>query len=193
VKKEKVLIVGIICSAIVSILVNLHIPGFNFENNILREISLFIGDYIYHFIIISAMVYIILQEKKHTKMKGIFLQSVIIVLALTTFHLVMKIIFKTELPRPSGINGGFPSGHTLITFALAFLCSVRNKKLVFPMFISAILISWSRIFAGISYPAHYPYQVVFGSILGIVFTYLMYVYLEKKRLLKFEKTDTKEV
>ena len=30
-------------------------------------------------------------------------------------------------------------------------------------------------------PAHYPYQVMFGSYFGVVFTYLMYKYLEPRR------------
>ena len=66
-------------------------------------------------------------------------------------------------PRPSGHDGGFPSGHAAAACALAFLLSERLPRLAPIWYAVAAVIAWSRVEAG----AHYPYQVVGGAILGL--------------------------
>ncbi len=66
-------------------------------------------------------------------------------------------------PRPSGHDGGFPSGHAAAACALAYLLTERLPRLAPLWYAVAALISWSRVEAG----AHYPYQVVGGAILGL--------------------------
>ena len=66
-------------------------------------------------------------------------------------------------PRPSGHDGGFPSGHAAAACALAYLLTERLPRLAPVWYAVAALISWSRVEAG----AHYPYQVVSGAILGV--------------------------
>lgn len=66
-------------------------------------------------------------------------------------------------PRPSGHDGGFPSGHAAAACALAYLLTERLPRLAPLWYAVAAVIAWSRVEAG----AHYPYQVVGGAILGL--------------------------
>ncbi len=67
------------------------------------------------------------------------------------------------LPRPSGTDGGFPSGHTAAAVVVAWLLSERFGAKWSPVvYAVASAIAWSRIADG----AHYPYQVLAGAVLG---------------------------
>ncbi|MDX1931299.1 MAG: phosphatase PAP2 family protein [Capsulimonadales bacterium] len=67
-----------------------------------------------------------------------------------------------QWPRPSGTDGGFPSGHTAASVALAYLLSERFPALAPVFYALAATVAWSRVGDG----AHYPYQVLAGAILG---------------------------
>nr|WP_246385851.1 phosphatase PAP2 family protein [Armatimonas rosea] len=66
------------------------------------------------------------------------------------------------LPRPSGGDGGFPSGHTAAHVCLAYLLTERYPKLAPLWWFWAALMAWSRVEAG----AHWAYQIVAGAVLG---------------------------
>jgi membrane-associated phospholipid phosphatase len=66
------------------------------------------------------------------------------------------------LPRPSGGDGGFPSGHTAAHVCLAYLLAERYPKLAPVWWFWAALMAWSRVEAG----AHWAYQLVAGMVLG---------------------------
>ena len=186
-KKENIiLLIGLICAAITSVAV--FIPWHNFIDFFkLGEFGHFISNDFYNTYIGVVVVYMIVLVCKYRDLKGAFLQGCIILAVLTVFHLGIKLLIGEWTPRPSGNSGGFPSGHSQAVFALAFLVSIRTKKLTIPVFLFAMLCAWSRIYSthyetGEPYePAHYPYQVMFGSYFGVVFTYLMYKYLEPRR------------
>lgn len=72
-------------------------------------------------------------------------------------------------PRPSGNDGGFPSGHAAVSCATAFLLAERFPALAPLWYGLAAAISWSRWEAG----AHYPYQIVAGAILGLMVAALL--------------------
>ena len=51
-------------------------------------------------------------------------------------------------PRPSGHDGGFPSGHAAAACALAYLLTERLPRLAPLWYAVAALIAWSRVEAG---------------------------------------------
>lgn len=67
------------------------------------------------------------------------------------------------LSRPSGSDGGFPSGHTAAAVVVAWMLSDRFGAAWSPLFYAiAAGIAWSRVTDG----AHYAYQVLAGALLG---------------------------
>ncbi len=66
----------------------------------------------------------------------------------------------------------FPSGHTTSSFAVAtvlglkYSLNFKNKKLrlIYPLIAFAALIGFSRVYIGV----HYPFDVVFGALLGLI-------------------------
>ncbi|MDO8566821.1 MAG: phosphatase PAP2 family protein [bacterium] len=57
----------------------------------------------------------------------------------------------------------FPSGHATLFFALATALYLYNKKWGIGFFIAALLMTMSRVIAGI----HYPSDIVAGALIGI--------------------------
>ena len=186
-KKEiKLLIFGLIFATLTSISVFLPWTSW-FSLSNLGEVGHFLSNDFYNTYIGIIIIYMIVLVCKYRDLKGAFLEGCIILAILTVFHIGLKLLIGEWTPRPSGSSGGFPSGHSQAVFALAFLISIRNNKLTIPSFILASILAWSRIFSahfdiGEPYePAHYPYQVCFGSYFGVVFTYLMYNWLEPQK------------
>ena len=68
----------------------------------------------------------------------------------------------TRLPRPDGDPSGFPSGHTTLSFALAWLLARAHPRGTPLWFGFAVSIGWSRIEGH----AHFPYQVLCGAVFG---------------------------
>ncbi|WP_235295790.1 phosphatase PAP2 family protein [Portibacter marinus] len=74
----------------------------------------------------------------------------------------------------------FPSGHTMAGFALMSLLSLylRNPFLSVIFLLVAILVGISRIYLG----HHFLEDVLFGSILGVFISYVVYFLMERWRL-----------
>ncbi|MGZ7047131.1 MAG: phosphatase PAP2 family protein [Methanobacterium sp.] len=66
----------------------------------------------------------------------------------------------------------FPSGHTTSSFAAATVIGLKyslkleNKKLklIYPLIAFAVVVGFSRIYIGV----HYPLDVLFGALIGII-------------------------
>ncbi len=67
------------------------------------------------------------------------------------------------------VDGSFPSAHTFLSFAMAFVIYFYNKKLGVILLILAALVSISRIYVGV----HYPLDVLGGIILAWLSVYLV--------------------
>jgi len=113
-----------------------------------------------------------------------FVKSGLVAVGVWAVHWVIK--FFTAVPRPfvalnftpliaEPAEHAFPSGHAAVAFALAVAVwlALKNKNPhrcivggIFMFF--AILISFSRVYAGV----HWPLDVVAGAILGAVGAYV---------------------
>lgn len=81
---------------------------------------------------------------------------------------------------PLGCNGtfSFPSNHALNNFAAAMFFYRLFPNLKWVLFVTATLISISRVYLGL----HYPSDILGGAIIGLAFGYLFaagVLYLEK--------------
>jgi undecaprenyl-diphosphatase len=61
-------------------------------------------------------------------------------------------------------TSSFPSGHTSMSFACAYVISRVAPRLTIYVYVLAALIGFSRIYVGV----HYPLDVLGGAVLGLV-------------------------
>jgi undecaprenyl-diphosphatase len=76
---------------------------------------------------------------------------------------VHQLLFKSPL------NASFPSGHTVLAFALAFSVFYKNKIWGSIFLILAMLIGLGRIFVGI----HYPLDIIGGILVAFLATFIV--------------------
>lgn len=67
-----------------------------------------------------------------------------------------------DAPRPDSFQNGFPSGHSMASFLMAWLIATKYPKLAPLWYAFAVAISWSRV----EIHAHFPYQVLGGAFIG---------------------------
>lgn len=83
------------------------------------------------------------------------------------------------MPYDFSRSFSFPSGHTTIAFAAAFVLGRENKKLKWFYWTLAALIAFSRVYLG----KHYPSDVAAGAAIGI-FLGIFSIKLVKNRRLR---------
>ena len=86
----------------------------------------------------------------------------------------------SDVLTPLGCTGtySFPSNHALNNFAAAIFFYRLFPKLKWILFITALLISISRVYLGL----HYPSDILGGAVIGLAFGYLFasgVLYIEK--------------
>lgn len=69
----------------------------------------------------------------------------------------------------------FPSGHTIVAFALAFAIGTYAASWAMIVYPIAILIAYSRIFVGIHYPFDVITSIIVGSCIGILNNLMFYL------------------
>lgn len=87
---------------------------------------------------------------------------------LLTYSIVPIMQFTLHLPRPNTspieILNGFPSGHAVALFSLAWLMHLAHQKWGLLWFFFATIIALSRVVSDY----HYGYQVAAGAIIGLL-------------------------
>lgn len=81
--------------------------------------------------------------------------------------LVSQGLKQLPLSRPSGGGHGFPSGHTLTCFAVAWFLMEFFPPVSPFVYLLAVAIGWSRV----EIHEHYRYQVLIGAVLGMLVGY----------------------
>lgn len=79
----------------------------------------------------------------------------------------------------------FPSGHTTAAFAVAFSCTSFYPKLGYVLYPLAALIAFSRIYLGV----HYPFDVLYGALLGLLLGWIA-TYILQSRLARKPVPET---
>ncbi|MBI5827331.1 MAG: glycosyltransferase family 39 protein [Deltaproteobacteria bacterium] len=93
---------------------------------------------------------------------------------------VLRLLEDPRLFDLSGRFSSLPSGHTTVSFALAFTLSRRYPSLRYLFYATAALVAASRVYLG----AHYPSDVVAGALVGILAGWLLLKRAESPQRLK---------
>jgi undecaprenyl-diphosphatase len=99
-------------------------------------------------------------------------------------HLIERIrpchsFAEINLLVPCGGGYSMPSSHAANVFGQAVLLSNHIKKIIWPMMIFAVLVSLSRVFVGV----HYPADIIFGAVVGITVALILSWIFRKFELL----------
>lgn len=161
---------------------DLHNSVFDF----IMPIITFLGNGYLLWIVVS----IILTISKKYRKAGITMAVALILCAVMGEMLIKNIVKR---PRPyEGVTGiqllipklssySFPSGHTLSSFAAAFVIFKYMRKWAIPAFILAVLIAFSRNYLYV----HYPFDVLAGAVFGGFFAWVA-IKIPVNRVLKID-------
>ncbi len=150
----------------------------------MNGLMIFFAKYLYLVIIFSTLLYLFLQKK--------LIQKRMLILGLTSFavaFLIAKILgFFYYDPRPFVVGhfvplvphdstNGFPSDHALLSFSLASLLFLFNRKWGSMLFVSGFLVGVSRVYVGI----HSPIDIFGSFLISTVSIGLIYSLIFRKR------------
>jgi undecaprenyl-diphosphatase len=139
---------------------------------ILDYFGIFCAEYLIFFLAIAALFLLLNSRKKKVDTFKFFFTvagSYILKIIIQLFYFrprpfvdyeVVKLIDKSS-------TAAFPSGHTLVAFALAFSIYFYNKKLGVIFIFLAVLVGLGRIYTGV----HYPFDVIGGIFIAWFIAY----------------------
>ncbi|MDI6604788.1 phosphatase PAP2 family protein [Aceticella autotrophica] len=133
-----------------------------------------------YFSVLSCLLFILLGKD------SLKISAIEALTTLTSSHLFVQILKRLcTRPRPYMIlpeantfkyllrDYSFPSGHATASFSLAVSFSFFFPWFAALFIILAVVISISRIYMGL----HYPSDVLIGSSIGIIFSYITHIYV----------------
>ena len=143
----------------------------NLNSELFNRIMIFFTNLGDNGIIWIAIALILFLNRKYRKI-GLFS-----IISLIICALVANIILKPLIHRPRPFTEiadiilliktpkdySFPSGHTAASFVMIFVFFRHIKKYFIPVFVTGILIAFSRMYLSV----HYPSDILAGLIIGI--------------------------
>lgn len=172
------------------------INGMAHQNAMLDKLMIFMSEYVPDiFMIVLALVFIIGLVKKNSKMRGITVDTFIIIVLNLFLGYIIGVIWyvprpfvnnKVNLLIPHTMDASFPSDHAIGTMSIAVGINKYSKIYGVLLTILSILVGISRVFVGHHYPAD-----VLGGYAIVIITSFLYDSLLKNRVqtiyFKFEE------
>ena len=149
----------------------------------LNEIMILSAKYLYLLIVFTGVVYIGLRlknKKKDIVWFAVFSMPLTLIIAKISGHFFYD-------PRPFVVHhflplvkhaadNGFPSDHALLSFAIASLVFVFNKKLGAAIFLIGALVGYSRVYVGI----HSPLDIIGSFVISVAVALSVYCWFRVK-------------
>jgi len=161
--------------------------GLSGQSPFLDEVIVFFASYLAYILIALFLVFLFFSQYTKREKMQIFLVTVISAFV-ARFGITEIIRFFYHRPRPfldlpvhqllTENSWSFPSGHATFFFALATAVYLYHKKLGIIFFIATILMTASRVIAGI----HYPSDIIGGALIGIIVAHGVFYFYRKVEL-----------
>jgi len=154
------------------------------QSGLFDAVIVFLADYLQYFLGI-VFLWLLFCSRYPQKKKYVFLFTVLLSILVACFGIAAIIHYFYHHPRPflvypvnqiiSASGSSFPSGHATFFFAMATAIFLFNKKWGIWFCIASVLISTSRVIAGV----HYPSDIAGGAIIGFAVAYLIYTLIRR--------------
>ena len=163
----------------------------------LDQISLIVNILLYFGCAVWVVTAVIFFFFRKTRATGIMMCVSLIFVYLITQLGIKNLVCR---PRPFEIRNvgnvvldyahahgySFPSGHTACSFACATILFMRNKKVMWIMFIVAAFFGFTRLYMYV----HYPTDVIAGAVFGVIIALMVYYFFRLSGLAaKIDGTD----
>ena len=146
------------------------------KNFYLDELAIFCASFLGYILIGILFILLIRNFKKYYKIvvqafiSGIFARFIIIEIIRFIWYRPRPFITEpVNLLLHHNFSASFPSGHATFFFALSTLIYLYNKKTGLLFLGASFLISISRVFCGI----HWPADILAGALVGILSTLII--------------------
>jgi len=141
------------------------------KNLYLDEVAIFCANFLGYILIGILFILLIRNFKKYYKIitqafiSGIFARFIIVEIIRFIWHRPRPFIAEpVNLLLRHSSSASFPSGHATFFFALSTLIYLYDKKTGIFFLVVSFLISISRVFCGI----HWPADILAGSLVGVL-------------------------
>src|SRR5690348_9031192 len=144
------------------------------------SLMIFAATYLVYMLVVASIVYVLFQKRDIQKRMVVFA-----IISLPITYLLAKIAGKLFYdPRPFVIQhitpliphaptNGFPSDHALISFAVAWIVFLHNKKFGIIFFLGALIVGIGRVYVRVHSPIDIIGSLVISSVVAILTDYVL--------------------
>jgi len=163
-----------------------YLHGFADQSVCFDSIIIFCAQYLSYIMIAVLGLFLIFGKDRKRELKmifyaiaGVILSRLVIVEIIRYFYPVTRpFVVYQFTPLIYDYASSFPSGHAAFFFALATIVFLFHKKWGIAYFLGAIIISISRIMAGV----HWPMDILGGILVSIGAAIVIFKFCERKQI-----------
>ena len=160
-----------------------YLHSFAGQNTVFDAIIIFCAKYFPYIMVVALGLFFIFGNNRKRELKIIFYVIVSVILSRLVITEIIRYFYPVArpfiiysfTPLLYDYANSFPSGHAAVFFALATAVFFFHKKWGIAYFLGAIIISISRIMAGI----HWPMDNLGGLMVGIGSAVLVHFLIKK--------------
>ena len=162
------------------------------QSPFLDGVVVFFASYLAYILVALFFAYVFFRHSKQEKFQLFLIAGISAFFARFCVAELIRLFYQRSRPfidipvhqLLTSNEWSFPSGHATFFFALATVLYLHNKKWGIGFFIAALLITVSRVIAGI----HYPSDIIGGALIGIAVAYAVFYFVRKITATQVQKT-----